>query len=47
MDRPPTHADADLILRLYDMRREPRMRDGSSWFKPAPAEDAAETPRTD
>jgi hypothetical protein len=32
MDRPPTHADADLILRLYEMRREPRMREARRWF---------------
>jgi hypothetical protein len=32
MDRPPTHHDADLILRLYEMRREPRMREARRWF---------------
>jgi hypothetical protein len=32
MDRPPTHDDANLILRLYEMRREPRMREARRWF---------------
>ena len=32
MDRPPTHADAELMLRLYDMRREPRLREARRWF---------------
>ena len=32
MDRPPTHEDANLILRLYEMRREPRMREARRWF---------------
>ncbi len=27
-----THADADLILRLYDLRRESVMRKGREWF---------------
>ena len=27
-----TAADADLILRLYDMRREPEMRKGRNWL---------------
>ncbi len=27
-----THADADLILRLYDLRRESVMREGRAWF---------------
>lgn len=28
----PTHDDANLILRLYEMRREDRMRDARAWF---------------
>ncbi len=28
----PTYDDANLILRLYEMRREPRMRDARAWF---------------
>jgi hypothetical protein len=28
----PTYDDANLILRLYEMRREPRMRQGRAWF---------------
>ncbi len=28
----PTFDDVNLILRLYDMRREPRMRQARSWF---------------
>ena len=28
----PTYDDANLILRLYEMRREPRMRDARQWF---------------
>jgi hypothetical protein len=32
MDRPPSHEDVNLILRLYEMRREPRMRDARRWF---------------
>ena len=27
MDRTPTHHDAELVLRLYDLRREPVMRE--------------------
>ncbi len=27
-----THADADLVLRLYDLRREPVMRQARAWF---------------
>jgi hypothetical protein len=29
---PPTHEDAKLLLQLYEMRREPRMRDARRWF---------------
>jgi hypothetical protein len=28
----PTHADADLILKLYDLRREPEMRKARKWM---------------
>ena len=28
----PTYDDANLILRLYDMRREERMRKARAWF---------------
>jgi len=28
----PTHDDANLILRLYEMRREERMRKARAWF---------------
>jgi hypothetical protein len=29
---PPTYDDAKLILRLYELRREPRMREARQWF---------------
>ena len=29
---PPTHEDAKFLLQLYEMRREPRMRDARRWF---------------
>jgi hypothetical protein len=29
---PPTHEDATLLLQLYEMRREPRMREARQWF---------------
>ena len=32
MRRAATHEDAQLILQLYDMRRETRMREARSWF---------------
>jgi hypothetical protein len=32
MTRPATYEDANLILRLYEIRREPRMRDARRWF---------------
>ncbi len=32
MDRQPTVDDANLILRLYELRREPRMREARAWF---------------
>ena len=28
----PTHAQAELLLRLYDLRREARMRQARDWF---------------
>ena len=28
----PTHEDANLILRLYEIRREPRLRQARDWF---------------
>jgi hypothetical protein len=30
--RASTYDDANLILKLYDMRREPRLRDARKWF---------------
>ena len=30
--RAATYDDANLILKLYDMRREPRMREARKWF---------------
>ena len=32
MQSPPTYDDASLVLRLYDMRREERMRKARGWF---------------
>jgi len=32
MTTQPTYDDANLILRLYDMRREERMRQARAWF---------------
>lgn len=32
MARKPTHADADLLLRLYEVRREPELRRARQWF---------------
>ncbi len=32
MNPKPTYDDANLILRLYDMRREDRMRQARAWF---------------
>ena len=32
MAKKPTHADAQLILKLYDLRREPEMRKARSWW---------------
>ncbi len=30
--RKPTHADAELLLHLYEMRREPELRRARKWF---------------
>lgn len=35
-DSRPTHHDADLILRLYDLRREPVMREARAYFANLP-----------
>jgi hypothetical protein len=32
MGPPPTHQDAKLLLDLYEMRREPRLREARRWF---------------
>ncbi len=32
MARQPTHADAQLLLQLYEMRREPELRRARQWF---------------
>jgi hypothetical protein len=32
MQSRPTYDDANLVLKLYDMRREPRLRTGRAWF---------------
>ena len=29
---PPTHDDAKLLLQLYEMRREPRLREARRWY---------------
>jgi hypothetical protein len=42
-----THAQADLMLKLYDMRREPRLREARDWyvrnFHPASVDDVYKT----
>jgi hypothetical protein len=30
--RKPTHADAELLLRLYEIRRDPELRRARAWF---------------
>jgi hypothetical protein len=30
--RKPSHADAELLLRLYEIRREPELRQARKWF---------------
>lgn len=32
MNRPATYEDAQLVLRLFELRREPRMREAREWF---------------
>ena len=32
MSRKPTHADAELLLRLYEIRRDPELRIARKWF---------------
>lgn len=32
MENPATYDDVDLVLRLYDMRREQRLRKARAWF---------------
>ena len=32
MDSKPTHEQAQLHLQIYDLRREPRLREGRDWF---------------
>jgi len=32
MPRKPTHADAELLLRLYELRRDPELRRARKWF---------------
>jgi hypothetical protein len=36
MKNPPTYEDAKLILQLYDLRREPRLREARKWFGAVP-----------
>ena len=36
MKTPPTYDDANLIVKLYDLRREPRLREARKWFGAAP-----------
>ena len=38
--RKPSHADAELLLKLYDFRREPEMRRARAWFGQASLERA-------
>ena len=33
MQAPPTYQDADLVLRLYEMRREEKLRAAREWFR--------------
>lgn len=36
MKNQPTYDDANLILKLYDLRREPRLRDARKWMTSVP-----------
>jgi hypothetical protein len=40
-DSKPTHHDAELILKLYDLRREPVMREARAYFVSVPASEEA------
>ena len=46
----PTHADAELILKLYDARREPEIRKARQWwtadFWPESADDIVKIARS-
>ena len=33
MPIPPTYQDADLVLRLYELRREEKLRAAREWFR--------------
>ena len=37
MKNPATYEDANLILRLYELRREPRLREARKWFAGMPS----------
>jgi len=37
MKNPPTYDDAHLILKLYDLRREEKLRAARKWFAASPA----------
>lgn len=41
MPRKPTHADAELLLRLYEIRRDPELRQARKWFLTDLAKDTA------
>jgi len=47
MPRKPTHADAELLLRLYEIRRDPELRRARKWFltefKPRPWDELKST----
>jgi hypothetical protein len=36
LKNPPTYEDANLILKLYDLRREERLREARKWMASAP-----------
>jgi L-rhamnose mutarotase len=36
MKNPPTYEDAKLIIKLYDLRREPLLREARKWFGAVP-----------
>lgn len=37
MKTQPTYEDANLVLKLYDLRREPKLREARKWFGSMPA----------